>query len=410
MSNTPSATFIPIRRHAIAVKVGQLTIGGGTPIAVQSMTSTDTADISATVNQVAALARAGSEIVRLTVNSEKAAQAIPHIVEKLAQQEITVPIAGDFHYNGHKLLAKHPACADALSKLRINPGNVGRKAKHDIQFAQLIESACRFNKTIRIGVNWGSLDQDLLQKLLDSNAKQRQPQPLDAVIREVLIESALSSAQRAEELGLAHNRIVISCKLSDVQELIRVYRKLAHLCDYPLHLGLTEAGMGIKGTVASSIAIGILLNQGIGDTIRVSLTPEPGQERTQEVLIAQEILQSLGLRSFAPSITACPGCGRTDSDYFRVLTSEVNDYVRQRMPVWKKKYQGAENIKVAVMGCVVNGPGESRHANIGISLPGTSEKPVAPVYIDGEHKLTLSGDTLAQDFKNLLEKYVSENC
>ncbi len=409
MSNMPPEISLPIRRHAVAVKIGRLTIGGGTPVAVQSMTSTDTADIGATVAQTAALAEAGSEIVRLTVNNEKAARAVPHIAEQLAQRGIAVPIVGDFHYNGHKLLANNPACAEALSKLRINPGNVGRKAKHDIQFAQLIEIACRFNKPVRIGVNWGSLDQDLLQKRLDSNAKQKQPRSLEAIVRETLIESSLGSAQRAEELGLAHDQIVISCKLSDVQELIRVYRKLARLCDYPLHLGLTEAGMGLKGTVASSAAIAILLNEGIGDTIRVSLTPEPGQDRTQEVFIAQEILQSLGLRSFAPSITACPGCGRTDSDYFRVLTAEVRDYIRQRMPAWKKDHRGVEDIKVAVMGCVVNGPGESRHANIGISLPGTSEKPVAPVYVDGKHTLTLSGDTLAQDFKDLLEKYVSEN-
>ena len=408
MPDISPETPVLMRRRTVAVQIGPLQIGGGAPVVVQSMTSTDTADIEATVTETEELAAAGSELVRVTVNNEKAAQAVPQIVERLAQRGITTPLVGDFHYNGHKLLAKYPACAQALAKLRINPGNVGRKTRHDKQFAQLIEIACRFDKPVRIGVNWGSLDQDLLQQLLDDNAKQSAPRPLEAMVRTALIESALSSARRAEELGLAHNRIVISCKLSEVQELARVYRKLARLCDYPLHLGLTEAGMGLKGTVASSTALAILLNEGIGDTIRVSLTPEPGQKRSQEVFIAQEILQSLGLRSFAPSVTACPGCGRTDSDYFRVLTAEIQDYIRDRMPVWKKDHAGAENIKVAVMGCVVNGPGESRHADIGISLPGTSERPVAPVYIDGKHKLTLSGDTLADDFKALLEKYVNE--
>ena len=398
----------PIRRHSVAVDVGGVTIGNGSPIVVQSMTSTDTANIAQTVEQIYQLAQAGSEIVRITVNNEDSASAVPQIVEKLAQRNVYAPLVGDFHYNGHKLLKKYPECAQALAKLRINPGNVGRKSKHYQHFAELIEIACRFDKPVRIGVNWGSLDADLLQNMLDANAQSDKPLPLESITRKALIESAISSAQSAEQIGLAHNRIVISCKLSNGPELARVYRRLADLCDYPLHLGLTEAGMGLKGTVASSTALAILLNEGIGDTIRVSLTPEPGQSRNQEVLIAQEILQSLGLRSFAPAVTACPGCGRTDSDYFRVLTLDIQNYIRQRMPQWKTHHPGVETLKVAVMGCVVNGPGESRHADIGISLPGTSEKPVAPVYIDGEHRLTLSGDTLADDFKQLLEKYISD--
>lgn len=403
-NNTPSSPFI--RRHTTQVKVGDIAVGGGAPIVVQSMTSTDTANIEATVDQVAQLHAVGSELVRITVNNEAAAQAVPEVVERLAQMDIHVPLIGDFHYNGHKLLEKYPECAQALAKLRINPGNVGRKSKHDEQFAQLIDIACRYDKPVRIGVNWGSLDQDLLQELLDHNAQQAKPRDLDIITREALIESALGSAAQAEKLGLAHNRIIISCKISKVQELVRVYRTLAQSCNYPLHLGLTEAGMGVKGTVASSAALALLLNEGIGDTIRVSLTPEPGQERTQEVLIAQEVLQSLELRSFAPSVTACPGCGRTDSDYFRVLAADIQAYISQRRPVWKERYPGSEKVKVAVMGCVVNGPGESRHANIGISLPGTSERPVAPVYIDGERAMTLSGDALTAEFKDILEKYI----
>ncbi|MDD9869542.1 MAG: flavodoxin-dependent (E)-4-hydroxy-3-methylbut-2-enyl-diphosphate synthase [Gammaproteobacteria bacterium] len=397
------------KRPSVAVRVGGVVLGGGHPVAVQSMTSTDTADVEKTAAQIAELAAAGSELVRITVNNDAAARAVPRIAERLAAKNVAAPLVGDFHFNGHKLLRQHPECAEHLDKLRINPGNVGRGARRDPQFAQMIESACRFGKPVRIGVNWGSLDQDLLKRRLDDNAALPQPHSLEAVTRAALIESALDSARRAEQLGLAHDRIVLSCKLSDVRELVRVYRRLAALCDYPLHLGLTEAGLGRKGVVASASALAILLHEGIGDTIRVSLTPAPGESRTEEVLIAREILQSLGLRSFAPAITACPGCGRTTSDHFRQLAGDIHDYLERKMPEWKDKHRGVENMKVAVMGCVVNGPGESKQANIGISLPGSGERPAAPVYIDGKRSVTLSGDNLAEDFKRLIDEYVAAN-
>ena len=396
------------RRHSVPVRIGSVTIGGGAPVVVQSMTSTQTSDVSATSQEIIELAQAGSELVRITVNNEAAARAIPKIKEKLAATGITVPLIGDFHFNGHKLVAKYPECIEHLDKLRINPGNVGRGAKHDPQFAQLIEYACQYQKPIRIGVNWGSLDQDLLQSKLDENAKRGFAESLEELTHQSLIESALHSAQRAEALGLAHDQIIISCKLSELPGLLVVYRALAKQCDYPLHLGLTEAGMGRRGTVVSSAALAILLQEGIGDTIRVSLTPEPGGARSEEVRVAQDILQALKLRSFIPAVVACPGCGRTSSDYFQRLADEIQDYIEQRMPLWKTRYTGVENITIAVMGCVVNGPGESKHADIGISLPGSGERPVAPVYIDGEHKLTLSGDNLVSDFKTLVEKYVAD--
>ncbi len=397
------------RRRCVAVRVGRAGIGGDHPIRVQSMTNTDTSNVAETAAQIEELAAAGSELVRVTVNDEAAARAVPAIVERLAAKGIKTPVVGDFHFNGHKLLTRHPECGEHLDKLRVNPGNVGRGTRRDPQFARIIECACRFDKPVRIGVNWGSLDQELLKQKLDDNAALTQPLTLAAVTRDALIESALASARRAEELGLAHDRIVLSCKLSDVRELITVYRRLAGLCDYPLHLGLTEAGMGRKGVVASSAALAVLLQQGIGDTIRVSLTPAPGESRTEEVMIAREILQSLGLRSFAPTITACPGCGRTTNDYFRKLAGDVQDYLERRMPEWKDKHRGVENMKVAVMGCVVNGPGESKQANVGISLPGTGEHPKAPVYIDGRRSVTLSGENLAQDFLRLIEEYVAAN-
>jgi (E)-4-hydroxy-3-methylbut-2-enyl-diphosphate synthase len=370
------------------------------------MTNTDTADVEATALQVRALAVAGSEIVRITVNSDEAAAAVPHIVERLAQLGISVPIVGDFHFNGHKLLREHPACAEALAKYRINPGNVGRGSKRDPQFAEMIETACRHGKPVRIGVNWGSLDQDLLTRLMDENS--RSPDPLEAndVMREAIVVSALDSARRAEELGLPHDRIVISCKVSGVQDLVSVYRNIAARCDYPLHLGLTEAGMGSKGIVASTAAMSVLLQEGIGDTIRVSLTPEPGGDRTQEVIVAQEILQTMGLRSFTPMVIACPGCGRTTSTYFQELAQKIQSHLRRRMPEWRRHHPGVERMTVAVMGCVVNGPGESKHASIGISLPGTGERPVAPVYIDGEKGPTLKGDRIAEEFQQLVEEYV----
>jgi len=407
MSEKPSE--ISRKRLSVAVRVGGVVIGGGHPVAVQSMTSTDTADVGKTVAQISELAEAGSELVRITVNNEEAARAVPRIAERLAAKNIGAPLVGDFHFNGHKLLRQHPECAEHLDKLRINPGNVGRGARRDPQFAQMIESACRFAKPVRIGVNWGSLDQDVLKRKLDANAALPQPHSLEAVTRAALIESALDSARRAEQLGLAHDQIVLSCKLSDVRELVRVYRRLAALCDYPLHLGLTEAGLGRKGVVASASALAILLHEGVGDTIRVSLTPAPGENRTEEVLVAREILQSLGLRSFAPAITACPGCGRTTSDYFRQLAGDIHDYLERKMPEWKDRHRGVENMKVAVMGCVVNGPGESKQANIGISLPGSGERPAAPVYIDGERSTTLSGDNIADDFKRLIDEYVAAN-
>jgi (E)-4-hydroxy-3-methylbut-2-enyl-diphosphate synthase len=396
------------RRRSIAVRIGAVTVGGSAPVVVQSMTNTDTADIEGTVQQVAALARAGSELVRVTVNTDEAAAAVPHIRDRLAQQGLNVPIVGDFHFNGHRLLKAHPACAEALAKYRINPGNVGRGSKRDPQFAEMIEIACRNNKPIRIGVNWGSLDQDLLTRLMDENSTRAQPLDANEVMREALVVSALESAARAEELGLGHDRIVISCKVSGVQDLIGVYRNLAGRTEYPLHLGLTEAGMGSKGIVASTAAMAVLLQEGIGDTIRVSLTPEPGGDRTQEVIVAQEILQTMGLRSFLPMVIACPGCGRTTSTYFQELAQKIQSHIRHQMPQWRKQYEGVETMTVAVMGCVVNGPGESKHANIGISLPGTGERPVAPVYIDGEKGPTLKGDFIAEEFQALIEEYIAK--
>ncbi len=397
------------RRPSVAVCIGQVTVGGGGPVVVQSMTNTDTADVEATALQVRALANAGSELVRVTVNNEEAAAAVPAIVERLVQLGTSVPIVGDFHFNGHKLLREHPACAEALAKYRINPGNVGRGSKRDPQFAEMIEIACRHGKPVRIGVNWGSLDQDLLTRLMDENSRAAEPLEANEVMREAIVVSALESAGRAEELGLPHDRIVISCKVSGVQDLIAVYRGIAVRCDYPLHLGLTEAGMGSKGIVASTAAMAVLLQEGIGDTIRVSLTPEPGGDRTQEVIVAQEILQTMGLRSFTPMVVACPGCGRTTSTYFQELAQKIQSHLRHRMPEWRRLHPGVEQMTVAVMGCVVNGPGESRHASIGISLPGTGERPVAPVYIDGEKGPTLKGERIAEEFQQLVEEYVARN-
>jgi (E)-4-hydroxy-3-methylbut-2-enyl-diphosphate synthase len=394
------------RRSSVPVRVGRVTIGGDHPVVVQSMTNTDTADVEGTALQVRALAVAGSELVRITVNTEEAAAAVPAIAARARELGAEVPLVGDFHFNGHKLLREHPDCATTLAKYRINPGNVGRGSKRDPQFAEMIEIACRHDKPVRIGVNWGSLDQDLLTRLMDENS--RSPSPLDAndVVREALVVSALDSAARAEELGLPHDRIVISCKVSGVQDLIAVYRNLASRCDYPLHLGLTEAGMGSKGIVASTAAMAVLLQEGIGDTIRVSLTPDPGGDRTREVIVAQEILQTMGLRSFTPMVVACPGCGRTTSTYFQELAQKIQSHLRERMPDWRRRHPGVEQMTVAVMGCVVNGPGESKHANIGISLPGTGERPVAPVYIDGEKGPTLKGERIAEEFQQLVEQYV----
>mgnify|MGYP001111692250 FL=1 len=394
------------RRHSTPVRVGHVTVGGGQPVVVQSMTNTDTADVEATALQVRALATAGSELVRVTVNTDEAAAAVPRIVDRLGQFGVRVPIVGDFHFNGHKLLREHPACAEALDKYRINPGNVGRGSKRDPQFAEMIEIACGHGKPVRIGVNWGSLDQDLLTRLMDENSRQAEPLDANDVMREAIVVSALESAKRAEELGLGRDRIVISCKVSGVQDLIAVYRNIAARCDHPLHLGLTEAGMGSKGIVASTAAMAVLLQEGIGDTIRVSLTPEPGGDRTQEVIVAQEILQTMGLRSFTPMVVACPGCGRTTSTYFQELAQKIQSHLRHRMPEWRKRHPGVEQMTVAVMGCVVNGPGESKHANIGISLPGTGERPVAPVYVDGEKGPTLKGDRIAEEFQQLVEQYV----
>jgi len=394
------------RRKSRSVKVGSVTIGGTSPVVVQSMTNTDTADIEGSVAQIASLARAGSEIVRVTVNNDESAAAVPHIRERLEARGIHVPLVGDFHFNGHKLLKAHPACAEALAKLRINPGNVGRGSKRDPQFAEMIEVACRYDKPVRIGVNWGSLDQDLLTRMMDENSSRSEPWPAIEVMREAIVVSALDSAKRAEELGLAGDKIVISAKVSGVQDLIAVYGNLAGRCDYPLHLGLTEAGMGSKGIVSSTAGIGVLLQRGIGDTIRVSLTPEPGGDRTQEVIVAQEILQTMGLRSFTPMVIACPGCGRTTSTYFQELAQKIQGHIRHRMPEWRKRHTGVEEMTVAVMGCVVNGPGESKHANIGISLPGTGEHPVAPVYEDGEKTVTLKGERIAEEFQDLVERYI----
>ncbi len=386
--------------------MGGIRIGGNAPILVQSMTNTDTADAESTAQQVVELARAGSEIVRITVNSSEAAAQVPYIRERLGSLGCDVPLVGDFHFNGHKLLAEHPGCAEALAKYRINPGNVGRGARRDEQFATMIDIACRHDKPVRIGVNWGSLDQELLARLMDANAERPQPLDADAVTREALVVSALESAARAEQLGLSGDRIVLSCKVSGVQDLIAVYRELARRCDYPLHLGLTEAGMGSKGVVASAAALAVLLQEGIGDTVRISLTPEPGGDRTREVLVAQEILQTMGLRSFAPMVAACPGCGRTTSTYFQELAGKIQRYLREQMPRWREPYPGVETMQVAVMGCVVNGPGESKHANIGISLPGSGERPVAPVYVDGEKTVTLKGEGIAEEFQRLVEQYV----
>ena len=399
-----------IQRHStLGVQVGAVRIGGGAPVVVQSMTNTDTADVAGTVRQVADLARAGSELVRVTVNNEDAARAVAEIREQLDAQNCNVPLIGDFHFNGHKLLEKFPACAEALGKYRINPGNVGKGSKRDPQFAQMIEFACRYHKPVRIGVNWGSLDQAVLTRLMDENRELAQPRELVEVQQDAVITSALESAQRAVELGLPRDKIVLSCKMSGVQELISVYQRMAARSDYALHLGLTEAGMGSKGIVASTAALAVLLQQGIGDTIRISLTPEPGGARTQEVVVAQEILQTLGLRSFTPLVVSCPGCGRTTSDYFQHLAQKIQTYLRDKMPEWKKKYPGVEEMHVAVMGCVVNGPGESKNANVGISLPGTGESPVAPVYEDGEKTVTLKGDYIAEEFQALVERYVESH-
>ncbi len=397
------------RRRSVGVMVGPVQVGGGAPIVVQSMTNTDTADVEATVRQVAELARAGSELVRITVNTEEAAAAVPHIREKLDAIEVRVPLIGDFHFNGHRLLSAHPACAEALAKLRINPGNVGRGSKHDPQFATLIEFALRYEKPVRIGVNWGSLDPDLLTRMMDDNARASEPRDAQEILHEAMVASALGSAERAEQLGLGHDHIILSCKMSGVQDLIDVYSRLAARCDYPLHLGLTEAGMGSKGIVASTAALAVLLQQGIGDTIRISLTPEPGGDRSREVIVAQEILQTMGLRAFMPLVAACPGCGRTTSTVFQKLAQEIQGYIRARMPEWKRSHAGVENLQVAVMGCVVNGPGESKHANIGISLPGSGEKPVAPVYVDGNKTITLKGDKIAEDFQQIIEDYVRDH-
>jgi (E)-4-hydroxy-3-methylbut-2-enyl-diphosphate synthase len=395
------------RRSSVQVSIAGVRVGGGAPIVVQSMTNTDTADVEATVRQVEALARAGSELVRVTVNTSEAAAAVAPIRERLDRAGVSVPLIGDFHFNGHKLLREHPDCAAALGKYRINPGNVGRGAKRDPQFAEMIETACRYEKPVRIGVNWGSLDSDLLTRLMDENSALPQPRDAQQVTRSAVVLSALGSAQRAEELGLARERIILSAKVSGVQDLIAIYRDLAARCEYPLHLGLTEAGMGSKGIVASTAGMAVLLQEGIGDTIRVSLTPDPGGDRTHEVVVAQEILQTMGLRAFAPMVVACPGCGRTTSTVFQELAQQIQSHVRARMPQWRREYTGVEDMSVAVMGCVVNGPGESKHANIGISLPGTGERAVAPVYEDGQKTVTLKGERIATEFQEIVEQYVA---
>jgi (E)-4-hydroxy-3-methylbut-2-enyl-diphosphate synthase len=394
------------RHRSHAVRIGSVTLGGGAPIVVQSMTNTDTADIDATVRQVIELADAGSEIVRITVNTDDAAKAVPHIRDRLRVRGYEVPLVGDFHYHGHLFLTRYPECADALAKLRINPGNVGFGAKRDAQFETMVEAALRHGKPVRIGVNWGSLDQDLSTRMMDQNARLAEPKSADEVLREALVVSALASARRAEEIGLAADRIVISAKVSRVQDLVAVYRELARRSSYALHLGLTEAGIGAKGIVATTAALAILLQEGIGDTIRASLTPRPGEARTQEVIVCQELLQSLGLRQFAPQVAACPGCGRTTSTYFQDLADRIQDYLRAQMPIWKQHFPGVESMNVAVMGCIVNGPGESKHADIGISLPGTGESPAAPVFIDGEKAVTLRGDRIAEEFQALVADYV----
>ena len=408
----PIASAQPKARHSLQSSVvwgGRVvTVGGNAPVRIQSMTNTDTADAIGTAIQVKELAIAGSEMVRITVNTPEAAAAVPYVREQLDRMGIDVPLIGDFHYNGHRLLTDYPACAEALSKYRINPGNVGKGDKHDRQFGQMIEAALRWNKPVRIGVNWGSLDQELLATLMDENSQRTVPFEARQVMYEALISSAMGSAALAQSMGMAKQQIILSCKVSGVQDLIAVYRELAKRCDYPLHLGLTEAGMGTKGTVASATALSILLQEGIGDTIRVSLTPQPGESRTQEVVIAAEILQALGMRNFVPSVTACPGCGRTTSTTFQVLAKEIDDFLRAQMPVWRKQYPGVEALRVAVMGCIVNGPGESKHADIGISLPGTGESPAAPVFIDGEKTLTLRGDNIAREFHQIVENYIEK--
>jgi (E)-4-hydroxy-3-methylbut-2-enyl-diphosphate synthase len=394
------------RRRTVPVTIGRVTVGGDAPVVVQSMTNTETADVAATARQVAELARAGSELVRLTVNDDDAARAVPHIRERLESWGLDVPLVGDFHFNGHRLLADHPACAEALAKYRINPGNVGSGEKKDAQFAAMIETALRHDKAVRIGVNWGSLDKNLVARMMDENARSAEPKDADEMTREIMVSSALESAARAEALGLPRSRIVLSCKMSGVQDLIGVYRLLAARSDHALHLGLTEAGIGSKGIVASTAALAVLLQEGIGDTIRISLTPEPGGDRSLEVRVAQEILQTMGLRAFSPLVIACPGCGRTTSTTFQSLAQEIQTYLRERMPEWRERYPGVEAMQVAVMGCVVNGPGESRHANIGISLPGTGERPAAPVFVDGEKFTTLKGDGIADAFKRIVDEYV----
>jgi (E)-4-hydroxy-3-methylbut-2-enyl-diphosphate synthase len=407
-SPIPSGQSVRHRTRSVRISHGshEVMVGGDAPIMVQSMTNTDTADVIATAIQVKELARAGSEVVRITVDTPQAAAAVPAIREQLDRMDIDVPLVGDFHYNGHQLLTQYPACADALSKYRINPGNVGQGAKRDTQFAQMIEVACKHQKPVRIGVNWGSLDQSLLARVMDENAKRAEPWTSQAVMYEALVVSALENARRAEELGLAGDKIVLSCKVSGVQDLIAVYRELARRCDYPLHLGLTEAGMGSKGIVASTAALSVLLQEGIGDTIRISLTPEPGGDRTREVIVGQEILQTMGLRKFTPMVIACPGCGRTTSTVFQELADRIQTYLRDQMPVWKGTYPGVEAMNVAVMGCIVNGPGESKHANIGISLPGTGESLAAPVFVDGEKTVTLRGDHIAEEFQAIVLDYV----
>ena len=409
MSLVPRAAAFTSARKRHAVKVGNVIVGGDSPVVVQSMTNTDTADIDGTAQQIIELAEAGSELVRITVNNDESAAAVPYIKERLQIRNISVPLVGDFHFNGHKLLSDNPACAEALDKYRINPGNVGRGAKKDAQFSEMIEIACRYDKPVRIGVNWGSLDQALLARLLDENAKLAVPRDLQLIMQDAVIQSALESAALAEEVGLGRDKIILSCKTSHVQDLVAIYRRLAAQSDYALHLGLTEAGMGSKGIVASTAALSLLLQDNIGDTIRISLTPEPGGSRTKEVQVAQEILQTMGLRAFTPMVIACPGCGRTTSTYFQQLAEDIQSYLRNQMPVWRDKHPGVESMSVAVMGCVVNGPGESKHANIGISLPGTGERPVAPVYIDGEKDVTLKGDHIAEEFQALVEDYVASH-
>ena len=411
MSNPQAAVLgLPKRRDSrrVIIRHGgrKLEVGGGAPVVVQSMTNTDTADAIGTAIQVKELAQAGSEVVRITVNSPEAAAEVPAIREQLDRMGIDVPLVGDFHYNGHKLLTAYPGCAEALSKYRINPGNLGKGEKRGDNFAQMIEVACRFDKPVRIGVNWGSLDQELLARVMDENARSAEPRDAQLVMHDALVTSAIENAVRAEELGLGRDKIILSCKVSGVQDLIAVYRQLATRCDYPLHLGLTEAGMGSKGIVASTAALAVLLQEGIGDTIRISLTPEPGGDRTREVVVAQELLQTMGLRAFAPMVIACPGCGRTTSTVFQELAASIQGWLRAQMPVWKQSYPGVENLHVAVMGCIVNGPGESKHADIGISLPGSGESPVAPVYVDGERSVTLKGDHIAEEFQAMVARYV----